>query len=75
MPTTYHYYRLGFKRDQIEPLADRDHFTVITPVGTFRMTKAAFYSTFPNVVESRSYRISGRYHYPKVPEKALRYLI
>jgi hypothetical protein len=75
MPRTYRYYRLGFKKDEIEPLAAEDHFTVITPVGTFRMTKAEFYSTFSNVIRTRSYRVGGLYHYPTVPQKALRYLI
>jgi hypothetical protein len=43
---------------------------VKTPEGTFRMTKADFYQVFDNVVNSRSYKEKGLYHYPKTPEKA-----
>jgi hypothetical protein len=39
-PATYEFRRLGFKADVIEPLRDRDSFRVVTPVGTFQMTKA-----------------------------------
>jgi hypothetical protein len=73
-PATYEFSRLGFKADVIEPLRDRDSFRVVTPVGTFQMTKAEFYRDFANVVRSRSYRDRGLYHYPTVPEKALKYL-
>jgi hypothetical protein len=39
------------------------------------MTKKEFYSTFKNVAESKSCRVSGLYHYPGAPKKALQYLI
>jgi len=45
-PVTYEFSRLGFKADVIEPLRDRDSFRVVTPVGTFQMTKAEFYRDF-----------------------------
>ena len=71
----YEFYRLGFKRDIIEPLADNDSFSVITPEGTFRMTKRQFYITFSNVVKTFSYREKGLYHYPSIPQKALQFLV
>jgi hypothetical protein len=58
----------------IEPLRDRDTFEVITPHGTFRMSKAEFYRAFANVVRSRSYQEARIYHYPTVPQKARPYL-
>jgi len=75
MPVTYHFSRLAFIKNEIEPLEDGDHFTVVTPVGTFRMTKAEFYNVFSNVVRTTSYRIKGLYHYPTVPRIADRFLI
>jgi hypothetical protein len=62
--------RLRFLADVIEPLSMKDVFEVVTPVGTWRMTKAEFYQVFPNVVSSKSYTESRYYHYPKPPEKA-----
>jgi hypothetical protein len=47
-----------------------DVFEIVTPNATWRMTKAEFYSVFPNVVASKSYKQSRYYHYPKPPEKA-----
>ena len=71
---SYEFSRLGFKADVIEPLAAGDRFRIITPEGTFEMTKAEFYRDFANVVRSMSYRDRGLYHYPTTPEKALKYL-
>lgn len=65
--------RLLFKRDVIEPLADGDAFQVITPHGTFVMTKAEFCRVFPNVRQSVSYRERGVYHYATVPKAALQF--
>lgn len=70
---TYDYNRLCFKRKYIEPLADNEAFRVVTPSGTFQMTKAEFYSAFPKVIISKSYTESGIYHYPSVPRSALPY--
>lgn len=72
---SYHYSRLAFKAAIIEPLDLDNVFTVSTPVGTFRMTKRQFYAEFPRVVASSSYRDKGLYHFPKVPEHALRFLV
>jgi hypothetical protein len=72
---SYRFSRLCFKAAVIEPLSWDDVFEVVTPVGTFRMSKADFYRDFPGVVQTRSYRESGIYHYPKVPAVALRYLV
>lgn len=69
-PATYSFSRLCFRREVIEPLGANDPFRVVTPVGTFQMTKAEFYREFGNVVESRSYSEDGLYHYPKLPAKA-----
>ena len=46
---------------------------MVTPEGTFRMTKADFYRDFAGVVRTASYREKGIYHYPKVPRSAVRY--
>ena len=74
-PVSYDFSRLCFKADVIEPLRDKDSFRVVTPVGTFQMTKREFYQDFANVVRSRSYQEGGIYHYPTVPQKALKYLV
>jgi len=74
-PVSYEYYRLGFKADVIEPLRDKDSFRVVTPDGTFQMTKREFYRDFANVVRTMSYRDRGLYHYSRVPQKALKYLV
>lgn len=71
--TSYHSTRLLFKAAIIEALEPAQRFAVITPEGTFEMSKADFYRAFPNVVGSRSYREAGVYHYPKVPAVALEF--
>lgn len=72
---TYPFTRLCFKRGVIEPLGWSDEFRVITPAGTFQMSKARFYEVFANVVKTRSYQEGGIYHYPTVPEKARQFLL
>jgi hypothetical protein len=72
---TYHSSRLRFRRDIIESIAESEEFRVITPNGTFQMTKADFYREFSNVVESRSYREIGSYNYQKLPARAERYRV
>ena len=72
---SYQFSRLGFRADVIEPLGDDDEFQVVSPVGTFRMTKAQFYSTFANVVRTMSYWERGLYYYPTVPAKAERFRV
>jgi len=74
-PAEYRASRLSFKRDVIEPLGDNEWFRVVTPVGTFAMTKAQFYDAFPNVVRSGSYKAAGLYHYPTVPRIAEQFRI
>lgn len=71
----YQFTRLCFKADAIEPLSSEDEFRVDTPMGSFQMSKQEFYDVFANVAASGSYRDSGLYHYTKVPEKALRFLV
>lgn len=71
----YEFSRLCFKADVIEPLSMDQKFCVITPVGTFAMTKRQFYATFPNVLVSESYRLRKIYHYPTLPQKALQFRI
>ena len=66
---------LEFRRDTIEPLDDDATFEVGTPAGSFRMTKAEFHATFPEIVSSVSYRDLGLYHYPMIPYKAFRFLV
>lgn len=71
----YRFSRLGFRADVIEPLGDQDSFQVVSPVGTFRMTKAQFYDTFANVTRTMSYRERGLYHCRVVPRKAEQYRV
>lgn len=70
---TYEATRLAFKADLIEPLHTSGRFRIVTPVGTFEMSKAEFYSAFPNVVKSKSYKEGRLYHYPTVPRVAQRF--
>lgn len=74
-PATYHFSRLCFRREVIEPLGQNDPFRVVTPGGTFQMTKSEFYREFKNVVASKSYSEGGIYHYPKLPAKAEQFRI
>ena len=66
----YEHSRLCFRRDQIEELGINERFRVVSPVGTFEMTRGDFERVFANVARSRSYRVGGLYHYPVVPAKA-----
>lgn len=65
--------RLTFRRDVIERLAPDAALRIVTPLGTFEMTRAEFEDAFANVAASKSYRDGGVYHYPTLPEKALRF--
>ena len=71
----YEYSRFCFKADVIEPLGWNDRFRIITPTGTFEMSKREFYDVFRNVVDSRSYRDAGIYHQAKAPRKAMQFLV
>ena len=71
----YRYSRLCFKAEVIEALKPDDVFCVVTPGGTFRMTKREFYEEFPRVVSSPSYRIRGLYHFPKPPGRSLKFRV
>jgi hypothetical protein len=71
----YHASRLTFKRDVIEPLRADAVFRVITPLGTFEMTKAELYATFPGVPLSVSYRDRGTYNYSVLPPAAARFRV
>jgi hypothetical protein len=72
---TYKVSRLLFKASVIEPLELHQRFRIVTPVGSFEMTKADFYRTFSNVIRTASYREGGTYHYPIVPRVALQFLV
>lgn len=66
--------RLCFKADIIESLNDEDEFAVHTPFGVFKMTKAEFYITFPNIVKTESYQ-KGRLYSMKTPtQKSMQFL-
>ena len=66
--------RLHFRGEFIEPLGLDDAFRIVTPVGTFEMTKRDFYEVFANVTASVSYRTGSKhYHYPSMPSKAIRF--
>lgn len=71
---SYNASRLAFRGDIIEPLAAGDRFRVVTPAGTYEMTKGDFYRDFGSVTKSTSYRDRGLYHYARTPVKALPYL-
>lgn len=73
--TSYRFHRLCFKADVIEPLSVDEAFEVITPAGTFRMTKGEFYAAFPRVPLTKSYKEGRAYHFPKVPKAALRFKV
>lgn len=70
----YSFSRLCFKADLIEPLNENDSFAVHTPEGTFQMTKAQFYETFPNYVRSKSYKDNRIYHVSPTPQIAYKFL-
>lgn len=74
-PVSYQATRLLFKRDVIEGLASNERFRIVTPHGTFEMSKDDFGHAFANVRRSASYRERGTYHYAVVPGKALQFLI
>lgn len=66
---------LSFKREIIEKLNDDDFYVnEIESIGVFRIKKSDFYETFPNVVESSSWK-KGEYHYATFPEYARKFLI
>jgi hypothetical protein len=71
----YSFSRLCFKSDVIEQLEPADHFRVDTPDGSFQMSKEEFYRDFANVIESKSYREGGVYHYPAPPQHTLKFLV
>jgi hypothetical protein len=71
----YAFSRLCFKANVIEPLSMSDRFGVVTPIGTFVFSKKEFYEEFPGVVASASYRVSGQYHFPKPPARAMRFVV
>jgi hypothetical protein len=71
----YSFSRLCFKANVIEPLEMSDRFGVATPMGTFVFSKNEFYEEFPSVVASASYRVSGQYHFPKPPARAMRFVV
>ena len=48
-------------------------FEVVTPMGIYRFTKRTFYSEFPNIPETASYREHGVYHCEKLHLKAQRF--
>ena len=70
----YSYSRLCFKADIIEKLNDNDEFAVHTPFGVFQMSKADFYETFPNIVQSESYQKNRIYSMKNPTKKAMRFL-
>ncbi|MHB8136074.1 MAG: hypothetical protein ACYDH1_17840 [Anaerolineaceae bacterium] len=71
----YHFSRLCFKADLIEPLDWDDYFCIFINGEVYKMTKKEFYENFPNVVRSKSYLERGIYHYPTTPRKAEKFKI
>lgn len=75
LAASYSFSRLCFKANVIEPLTMSDRFGIVTPMGTFVFSKKEFYEEFPGVVASASYRVSGQYHFPKPPARAMRFVV
>jgi hypothetical protein len=67
--------RLLFKADVIERLHDSERFRVVTPAGSYEMSKADFVRAFQKVRETKSYRESRIYHYQKIPTAAAEFLV
>jgi hypothetical protein len=67
--------RLMFKRDDIEPLRPGELFEVVTPTGVYRFSKDEFYSVFPSIPNTASYRQSGAYHGAKLHLRAQRFRV
>jgi len=74
-PVTYRYSRLCFKASVIEKLHMDETFCIVTPNGSYRMTRREFQTEFQNVVRSHSYQEKGLYHYPKPPKRALQFRV
>jgi len=67
--------RLTFYKHKIEPLHLKQSFKItVEGTGEFEITKEEFLAQFNDVVMSPSYRSDGLFTYPKVPDKARRYL-
>ncbi len=67
--------RLTFYRHKIDPLHPKQTFKIVVEgTGEFEISKEDFLAHFNDVVMSPSYRADGLYTYPKVPEKASKYL-
>ena len=71
----YSYSRLCFKADIIESLDENDSFVVHTPDGTFQLTKAEFYRTFPKVPLTKSYKDRRLYSCKYPPKRILPFMI
>jgi hypothetical protein len=67
--------RLVFRAAIIDALTEDEAFRVVTPAGTFRMTKREFLREFASVAASRTYRHTGTYSYSRTPRKALAFFI
>jgi hypothetical protein len=68
--------RLRFVRSRIEELQPAGTVRITVPgYGVFEFTRQDFETDFRNVVESRSYREAGYYHYATIPAKALKYRV
>jgi hypothetical protein len=73
--TSYQAPRLSFRAPVISTLGDDDVFEVATPMGRFRMSRRDFESTFPEALNSVSYREQGEYQFPRIPYKAFRFFV
>jgi hypothetical protein len=67
--------RLLFKADVIDALRDNDRFRVVTPAGTYEMSKADFLRVFQRATLTLSWRRDRWYHYPKPPAAAAEFLL
>ncbi|WP_420130128.1 hypothetical protein [Longimicrobium sp.] len=64
-----------FRAAIIDALAEDEAFRVMTPAGTFRMTKREFLREFASVAASRTYHHTGTYSYSRTLQKALAFRI
>ena len=66
---SYQAAQLKFIRPIIENLKADECFCIKTPYGIFSFTKKEFEATFPNVIQSESYK-KYEYHYAGTPPQA-----
>lgn len=72
---TYTHKRLCFKRVIIEKLESEEPFQIVTSNGTFQFTRRQFETVFASILITKSWLVTGLYHWPIVPKKALAFRV